>query len=148
VLLLDEPLAGLDPIIREEFIDGVLRTICERGQTVLISSHILDDVRRLADTVGILHEGRLLVHANLDELLTTTKRISATLRDGSKPGPAPDGVIWQCVEGREWLLTVRNFTPEKVEQVRTLDGVENVRVLDLGLEDLFKDFIKGQRVVK
>ena len=47
LLLLDEPLSGLDPIAREEFLDGVLRTICDRGQTVLISSHMLDDVRRL-----------------------------------------------------------------------------------------------------
>src|SRR3989304_3363939 len=56
VLLLDEPLSGLDPIVREEFLEGVLGTICARGQTVLISSHMLDDVRRLADTVGLLHE--------------------------------------------------------------------------------------------
>ena len=74
VLLLDEPLSGLDPIAREEFLDGVLRTICDRGQTVLISSHMLDDVRRLADTVGILYEGQLLLHGTLDALLTSTKR--------------------------------------------------------------------------
>ena len=64
LLLLDEPLSGLDPIAREEFLDGVLRTICDRGQTVLISSHMLDDVRRLADTVGILNNGRLVVQGN------------------------------------------------------------------------------------
>ncbi len=91
VLLLDEPLSGLDPIAREEFLDGVLRTICDRGQTVLISSHMLDDVRRLADTVGILYEGRLLLQGNLDALLTTTKRISATLRDGCRPERAARG---------------------------------------------------------
>ena len=79
-------------IAREEFLDGVLRTICDRGQTVLISSHMLDDVRRLADTVGILNEGRLLLQGNLDALLTSTKRISATLRDGCRPEQTPDGV--------------------------------------------------------
>ena len=78
VLLLDEPLSGLDPIAREEFLDGVLQTICDRGQTVLISSHMLDDVRRLADTVGILNEGKLVLQGNLDALLTSTKRICAT----------------------------------------------------------------------
>ncbi len=85
VLLLDEPLSGLDPIAREEFLDGVLRTICERGQTVLISSHMLDDVRRLADTVGFLNNGQLLLQDNLDALLASTKRICATLRDGCRP---------------------------------------------------------------
>ena len=145
VLLLDEPLSGLDPIAREEFLDGVLRTICDRGQTVLISSHMLDDVRRLADTVGILNEGRLLLHGNLDALLTSTKRISATLRDGCRPAATIDGVIWQRIQGREWTITVRDFTPEKVQQVRAIEGVEHAGVIDLGLEELFKDFIRGQR---
>jgi ABC-2 type transport system ATP-binding protein len=146
VLLLDEPLSGLDPIAREEFLDGVLRTICDRGQTVLISSHMLDDVRRLADTVGILHDGQLLLHGNLDALLTSTKRISATLRDGIRPSKVPEGTIWQRIQGREWTITVRDFSPEKVQQVQAIDGVEHVSVTDLGLEELFKDFIRGQRV--
>ena len=145
LLLLDEPLSALDPIAREEFLDGVLRTICDRGQTVLISSHILDDVRRLADTVGILHEGRLLLHGNLDALLTSTKRIRATLRDGCRPQKTPEGTIWQRMEGREWTITVREFSAEKLQQVQALDGVEHVGVIDLGLEELFKDFIRGQR---
>ena len=147
VLLLDEPLAGLDPIAREEFLDGVLRTICDQGQTVLISSHMLDDVRRLADTVGILNEGRLLLQGNLDALLSSTKRISATLRDGSRPTAAIDGVIWQRVVGREWTITIRDFTPEKLQQVRAIEGVEHAGVIDLGLEELFKDFIRGQRAL-
>ena len=146
LLLLDEPLSGLDPIAREEFLDGVLRTICDRGQTVLISSHMLDDVRRLADTVGILHEGQLLLHGNLDALLTSTKRIIATLRDGCRPEQVPAGTIWQRVQGREWTVTVRDFSPEKVQQVQAIEGVEHVSVIDLGLEELFKDFIRGQRV--
>jgi ABC-2 type transport system ATP-binding protein len=146
LLLLDEPLSGLDPIAREEFLDGVLRTICDRGQTVLISSHMLDDVRRLADTIGILNNGRLVVQGTVDELLTSTKRIRATLRDGFRPSNAFPSAIWQRVEGREWTITVRDFSPEKVQQVRAIDGVERANVIDLGLEELFKDYIRGQRV--
>ncbi len=145
LLLLDEPLSGLDPIAREDFLDGVLRTICDRGQTVLISSHMLDDVRRLADTVGIVNEGRLLLQGNIDALLTSTKRICATLRDGFRPKETPDGTIWQRIQGREWTITVRDFLPEKVQWIQAMDGVENVTVADLGLEELFKDIIRGQR---
>jgi ABC-2 type transport system ATP-binding protein len=146
LLLLDEPLSGLDPIAREEFLDGVLRTICDRGQTVLISSHMLDDVRRLADTVGILNNGQLVLQGNVDELLNSTKRIRATLRDGCRPTQSLAGVVWQRIEGREWTITVRDFSPEKFQQVQAIDGVENAAVVDLGLEELFKDFIRGQRV--
>ncbi len=147
VLLLDEPMAGLDPLAREEFLDGVLRTICERGQTVIFSTHSLDDVQRLADTVGILYGGRLLVHRNIEELLATTKRIRATLSNGHPPGSLPEEIIWQCVKGREWLITVGDFRPEKVQLIRDQEGVDHVEVIDIGLEDLFKDFIKGRKVV-
>jgi ABC-2 type transport system ATP-binding protein len=52
MLVLDEPMAGLDPMAREEFLDGVLRTVCDRGQTVLLSTHSLDDIQRVADAVA------------------------------------------------------------------------------------------------
>jgi ABC-2 type transport system ATP-binding protein len=145
LLVLDEPMAGLDPVAREEFLDGVLRTICERGQTVLFSTHTLDDVQRLADTVGILYEGRLLVHRNIEELLAGMKRIRAVLRDGATPGKPPAGTIWQRTEGREWLVTVDNFTPALVAQLREENPVDHVEVADMGLEDVFKDFVKGMR---
>ncbi len=68
LLILDEPLSGLDPIGREEFLDGVLQSICERGHTVVISSHMLDDVRRLADRLAILYEGQILVEGNVQRV--------------------------------------------------------------------------------
>jgi ABC-2 type transport system ATP-binding protein len=147
VLLLDEPMAGLDPLAREEFLDGVLRTICERGQTIIFSTHSLDDVQRLADTVGILYGGRLLVHSNIEELLATTKRIRIMLTDDHLPDRLPDNkIIWQRVQGREWLVTVSDFTIEKVQQIQAQEGVDHVKVIDLCLEDLFKDFVRGRKV--
>jgi ABC-type multidrug transport system ATPase subunit len=109
---------------------------------------MLDDVRRLADTIGILNNGRLVVLGSVDDLLTSTKRIRATLRDGFRPNQPVAGSIWQRVEGREWTITVRDFSPEKVQQVRSIEGVERADVIDLGLEELFKDFIRGQRVAQ
>ncbi|MHB0959852.1 MAG: ABC transporter ATP-binding protein [Pirellulaceae bacterium] len=145
LLILDEPMAGLDPLAREEFLDGVLRTICQRQQTVLFCTHLLDDIQRLADVVGIMYDGRLLVHRKIDELLASTKRIRATLIDGQQPGVPPGGVIWQRIIGREWLVTVKDFSIEKVEQLRAQNPVEHVEVIDLGLEDVFKDIVRGQR---
>jgi ABC-2 type transport system ATP-binding protein len=146
LLILDEPLSGLDPIAREEFLDGVLQSICDRGHTVVISSHIMDDVRRLADRMAILYEGQILVEGNVDELLATTKRVAVTLRDGSRPEKPPEGTVWQRVQGREWLATIRDFSPEKERQVRALEYAERVEVHDLDLEELFKDYVKGQKV--
>ncbi len=145
LLVLDEPTSGLDPIVREEFLDGVLRLLCERRCTVLFSSHTLADVQRLADTVGILYEGRLLVHRGVDELLASTKRIRAVLRDGCLPRWEPDGTVWQRVQRREWLLTVRDFSSETIAHLRAENPLEQVEVLDLSLEELFKDYVRGRR---
>ena len=145
LLILDEPTSGLDPIIREEFLDGVLRTICDRQKTVLFSSHTLSDVQRLADAVGIIHQGRLLANCPTEELLTGTKRIRVVLPDGCSPDKPPEGTIWQRFRRREWLLTVRGFSPATIEYLQTTYLVENIEVTDLGLEDVFKDYVRGRR---
>ncbi len=146
LLVLDEPMSGLDPVAREDFLDGVLRTLCQRQQTVLFCTHLLDDIQRMADTVGIMLDGRLILQRKTDELLATTKRIRATLRDGQQPSRIPSGMLWQKVNGREWQVTIGDFTADKVAQLRAENPVENVEVIDLGLEDVFKDIVRGQRV--
>ncbi|MHC4670975.1 MAG: ABC transporter ATP-binding protein [Planctomycetota bacterium] len=145
LLILDEPTTGLDPIIREEFLDGILRSISEREQTVLLSSHTLADVQRLADTVGLIYTGQLLVHCPVDQLLNKTKRIRAILEDGRLPDNIPEGTVWQQIRRREWLLTVDNCTPELVTRVRSSNPVSNIEVMNLTLEDIFKDYVKGRR---
>jgi len=145
LLILDEPTSGLDPIVREEFLDGVLRMICQRQQTVLFSSHTLSDVQRLADTVGIIYEGRLLDCCPTDELLTRTKRVRVVLKDEGSPGQPPEGTVWSRFEGREWLMTVRRFSPDTLEYLRSSYSLDNIEVIDLGLEDIFKDLVRGRR---
>ena len=102
-------------------------------------------MQRVADSVGFLYSGRLLVHRNIDELLAGTRRVRATLTGGSPPETLPAGVIWQQVEGRNWSVTISDFTPDVVQEIGSLDGVDHVEVIEVGLEDLFKDFVKGQR---
>jgi ABC-2 type transport system ATP-binding protein len=145
VLILDEPTSGLDPLVREEFLEGVLAVTGERNQTVLFSSHTLADVQRLADSVGLLHEGRLLLHKPVDELLDKTKRIRAVLEDESAPRLAPPGHVWQQVRGREWLITVGDFAPEQVEFIRSRNRISHVDVQDMSLDDVFKDVVRGQK---
>jgi len=145
VLLLDEPLSGLDPLVREEFQEGILRGVQERGCTVLFSSHQIDDVQRLAERVGIIHEGRLLVEDSVDSLLTTTKRLEVVLSDGQGPPIAPVGTIWQRQERRHWRLTVRGFRQASLEEIRASNDTERIDVIDLNLEEVFKDLVRGWR---
>jgi ABC-2 type transport system ATP-binding protein len=145
LLILDEPTSGLDPLVREEFLDGVLRTICDGRRTVLFSSHVMSDVQRIADRVTIFHNGRPLASCTTDELLTRTKRVRAVISNGSDLGEPPAGTVWQEVRHREWLLTIHGFNAAILDTLQQNPRFESVEVQDLGLEEIFKDFIKGQR---
>lgn len=68
VLVLDDPAMGLDAVVRRDLLGVMIDLLSETGASVLFSTHILSDVERIADRVGILHGGRLLVDATLDDL--------------------------------------------------------------------------------
>jgi ABC-2 type transport system ATP-binding protein len=143
VLILDEQTSGFDPLVREEFLEGVLAVTSERQQTVFFSSHTLADVQRLADSVAILHEGKLILHSPVDSLLEHTKRVRAVLEDESSARQPPPGTLFQQIRGREWTLTMRDFAPEQVEFIRSRNRVSQIDVLDVSLDDVFKDVIRG-----
>jgi ABC-2 type transport system ATP-binding protein len=143
LLVLDEPLSGLDPIARDEFLDGVLDGLCDGDRSVVFSSHQLDEVNRLSDEVAVLCGGRLLVHCSLDEL-RAAKRVRAVLQDGKLPRDPPRETIWQSVNRREWLVTLYPFSTDAVERLTAANPVSGIEVFDLSLDDIFKDLIRGQ----
>ncbi len=145
VLILDEPTSGMDPLVRDEFLEGVLAVTSQREQTVLFSTHTLSDVQRLADSVGVMHEGRLLFHKPVDTLLDQTKRIRAVLADDANgQRQPPPGYVYQRLQGREWTITVGNFSDEQVEFVRAKNRITHLDVQDMSLDDVFKDVVRGQ----
>jgi len=70
VLLLDEPIDGLDPIVRSKIFNRIIEDVAERQMTVLISSHNLKEMDGICDTVGIIKNGQMLIERDLDELKT------------------------------------------------------------------------------
>jgi ABC-2 type transport system ATP-binding protein len=145
LLILDEPLSGLDPLMRDEFLDGVLQGLCDGERTVIFSSHQLDEVNRLSDSVAVLHAGRVLTHCPLDEL-RAAKRVRAVLVDGRLPVESPREAVWQHVNRREWSLTLHPFSSEVLERLQATNPVQSVDVADLSLDDVFKDLIRGQKL--
>jgi ABC-2 type transport system ATP-binding protein len=145
VLILDEPMSGLDPLVREEFLEGLIAAVAQREQTLFFSSHTLADVQRLADTVGLMHEGKLILHSSVDELLEKTKRVRAVLSDVGATAAMPPGVLYQKTEGREWTLTLSNFSTGQLEFLREKNELEQLDVMDMSLDDVFKDYVRGLR---
>lgn len=143
VLILDEPTGGFDPIVREEFFQSVLEIATSRGRTVLLSSHALADMQRLADRIALMHDGQLILSGTTDEILGRVKRVRVVLDDGTPAPPVPPDVLRQTRDGREWLITVDRFGPTTLDGLRDRPGVR-LDVMDLTLDDVFKDVVRGR----
>jgi ABC-2 type transport system ATP-binding protein len=150
VLILDEPTSGFDVLARDEFLEGILTVNTAAAaegrppRTVLFSSHSLGDVQRLADSVAILHKGKLLLHEPVDDLLASTKRIRAVMDDPQQPTTAPPGTLRESRVGREWTVTVKNFSGDQVEFIRGKNRVSQVDVIDLTLDEVFRDYVRSE----
>lgn len=139
VLLLDEPTAGLDPLMEEQF-QQVARDAAARGQTIFLSSHILDEVQDLCDRVGILRDGRLVEVAALEDL----RRLGTTNVEVVVDGPLPDLADVAGVTGVEPITGVEGGLRIAVSgpPAELLARLAAVRVLRLrttepSLEEIF-----------
>jgi ABC-2 type transport system ATP-binding protein len=139
VLLLDEPTAGLDPLMEAQF-QEVAREAAARGQTVFLSSHILDEVQDLCDRVGILRAGHLVEVAALEDL----RRIGATMVDVVVDGPLPDLTSVPGVGSVEAVpdvpgglrITVTGTPGPLLTRLATVDVVR-LRTEEPSLEEIF-----------
>src|SRR5204863_7303697 len=102
LLVLDEPSSGLDPLVRRDILGAIIRTIADEGRTVLFSSHLLDEVERVADRVAIIHHGRIVLTAPLDEIKDTHRRVTLRFGQALERAPSLAGTLSCAGEGVEW----------------------------------------------
>ena len=104
LLILDEPSSGLDPVVRREILEAIIRAVSDEGRTVLFSSHLLDEVERIADQLVMLHQGRVVLSGRTDDVRAS--HISAVLafaEPQTKP-PVVPGAHAIAGAGREWRV--------------------------------------------
>lgn len=136
LLILDEPVASLDPLGRRQFLKTVLERVTDRGCTVFFSTHITSDLERVADRVAILNEGRVVSCGAMDDLKDGVKRLRLI---GATPQPQdiPVGnLIHYETDHGDALITIKEFRPETCVRLGEQFNVE-VRVEDLNLEEIF-----------
>jgi ABC-2 type transport system ATP-binding protein len=80
LLVLDEPSSGLDPVVRREMLEAVVRAVADEGRTVLFSSHLLDEISRVSDRVAMLSHGRLVLEGSLADLVEMHRRLVIRFR--------------------------------------------------------------------
>lgn len=136
LLILDDPTLGLDTVARRQFLELAIDLIQKQDRTILFSSHILSDVERIADRVGILLAGKLVVDCELDELKDRVRKLRIIF-----PKELPDDlylteIINRQDSGREMVLTVANWNRRKQAILDTF-GPESCTDLPMTLEDIF-----------
>jgi ABC-2 type transport system ATP-binding protein len=139
LLLLDEPAGGLDPAARREFLETSIRLLNVAGSTILFSSHHMTDVERVANRVVMIHEGRLLLDSELDEL--RERFCLALVPHGSETTRERVLGAEGCIGGRsraEAIHAVFRFEPERCQTYLERElGVSGVRCTRVALEEMF-----------
>jgi ABC-2 type transport system ATP-binding protein len=144
LIILDEPTSGLDPIVRRDFIENIVSEISEEGKTVLFSSHIVEEVERVADDVGIINDGELLLVSSVEEIKASYKRVRYAT-NGARPELSGVPGLLGVENGRhEQVLTVRGFGDETISALAEC-GVRSPEVLPISLEDIFVDTVRAER---
>jgi ABC-2 type transport system ATP-binding protein len=104
LLVLDEPSSGLDPVVRRDILSAVIRAAAEEGRTVLFSSHLLDEVDRVADVVTMIHKGRVVLSASTDELRETHSLVTLRFTTPLAAAPSLPGALSCEGAGEEWTV--------------------------------------------
>jgi ABC-2 type transport system ATP-binding protein len=136
LLVLDEPSSGLDPVVRRDILGAIIRTIADEGRTVLFSSHLLDEVERVADQVTIIHEGRLILTAPLDEIKETHRRVTLRFGEPVDRPPTLVGTISYEGQGAEWTY-ICNGASQQLRRAAESIGAEVVDDKALSLDEIF-----------
>jgi ABC-2 type transport system ATP-binding protein len=126
LLVLDEPVASLDPLARREFLQGLMEVVAEHGASVILSSHLIADLERVCDYLVVLVGSRVQVAGDIDSLLATHHRLTGPRHDRGAL-PSDQQVIGESHTDRQSTLIVRTESP-------ILDPGWSVEQLDL--EDL------------
>lgn len=136
LLILDEPVASLDPIARRQFLQQLVEIAADEHRAVIFSTHIVSDVERVANQVWMMRDGVLAYQGELDDLKESFARVHI---HAHQPLPAPmdwPGLYRQQVNGKEAQLVFNPWQPVLAQQMADAYGAQ-VQVEYLGLEDIF-----------
>ena len=133
LLVLDEPVASLDPLARREFLQVLMEAVAEEEISVLLSSHVVSDLERVCDHVVVLVDSQVRVAGDVEELLATHHRLSGLRRDPDSL-PGDQLVVWASHTDRQSTYVVRTAAP-------VLDPTWTTSAL--GLEDLALAYMGG-----
>jgi ABC-2 type transport system ATP-binding protein len=141
LLILDDPTLGLDTVARRQFLELAIDVIQKQGRTILFSSHILGDVERIADRIGIIAAGKLVVDCALEELKERVKKLRLIFPESAPADLHLTEIINQEIQGREMTITVVNWNQQKQALIDVFKP-SSCTEIPMSLEDIFIECTK------
>jgi ABC-2 type transport system ATP-binding protein len=136
LLLLDEPSSGLDPIVRRDILEAIIRTVTDEGRTVLFSSHLLDEVERVSDHLAILHRGKVRLCESLDSVKARHIRISLRFALPQPEAPRVRGAVYIKGAGTAWTVIADSAEIDRAD-IAVSFGATIVDESPASLDDIF-----------
>ena len=138
VLILDEPFDGLDAVVRKKVRSIIIQDVAEREMSVLLSSHNLREVEEICDYVGILHQGKILLERDLDELKEDVHKVQVAFKDSGESLMTASGldILYKEKRGSVLLLIVKGDEQKVMTEIEKFGPVLMDR-LPLTLEEIF-----------
>ena len=140
LLVLDEPFTGLDPLVRDEVIRGMLELTEQEKWTVFISSHDIDEVERLADWVGVINAGKIQLSESVASLQTRFRRLECVVPVGARlPGSAPKSWLIPEITPHSAAAVESQYEPGTSEDRlrESFPGATQVTVSEMTLREIF-----------
>ena len=135
-LLLDEPIDGLDPIVRRQIMQEIIDDVAARDMTVLVSSHNLKEMDGICDAIGIIKNGRMVIERDLDDLKSDVHKVQVAFAGEVAASDLGLDILHEENRGSIKLLVVRGKEAEVVARIKAHDPLIFDR-LPLTLEEIF-----------
>lgn len=136
IMILDEPVDGLDPVMRRKVWSVMHQDVAERGMTVFVSSHNLRELEDVCDHVGIMHEGKVIIERSLSEIQSNILKLQVAFNGDLPEDINRLNILSKQSSGRIWILIVRGERQKILDQVSMFNPIL-VDALPLTLEEIF-----------
>jgi ABC-2 type transport system ATP-binding protein len=136
LLVLDEPSSGLDPVVRREMLEAIVRSVADEGRTVLFSSHLLDEIERVSDQIAMMAHGRIVLYGALTQILESHHRLTLRFPAPRATPPVLNGALHISGSGLEWTVLCNGARSEITAAVQQL-GAQVVAEDAASLDEIF-----------
>lgn len=143
LLILDEPSAGLDAVVRRHILSAIIRTVADEGRTVIFSSHLLDEVERVADRIAMIDHGKIVLSGPLDEIKSGHRLLALRFEEPQKELELPGALLCEG-SGRDWSVVCNG----RVDELRAAAAGMRGQIVEErlpSLEELFVARVRGSR---